>query len=132
MTGTDDADTASHRDIRIREADYPTESLGQRQELFSACMGLLLVEIQRKGLRARTGHVWRDWGAPKGVHPDKLAVDLNLFDPARPSADQFLELTSDHAELGAFWKELHPLCRWGGDFTSPDGNHYSIAWQGKA
>ena len=31
--------------------------------------------------------------------------------------------------FGAFWKSLDPDCCWGGDFN--DGNHYSIAYQGR-
>lgn len=32
--------------------------------------------------------------------------------------------------LGVFWKGLHSLCRWGGDFESGDVNHMSLTWRG--
>ena len=65
-------------------------------------------------------------GISNSLHLIGLAVDVNLF-----LNGVWLQNTADHAPLGAFWKSLHPLCRWGGDFVSrPDGNHYSIEWNG--
>lgn len=69
----------------------------------------------------------RGSGSGNSLHPDRLAVDLNLFRDGR-----FLTLSKDHAPLGAYWKTLNPLCRWGGDFhPKPDGNHYSIEHGGR-
>lgn len=34
--------------------------------------------------------------------------------------------------LGAKWRTFHWLARWGGDFTTPDPDHFSFAWGGKA
>lgn len=40
--------------------------------------------------------------------------------------------------IGAHWKTLHPLCRWGGDFLTADGQpkldvgHFSLAHLGHA
>lgn len=65
-------------------------------------------------------------GIKSSLHRIGLAVDLNLFKDGR-----YLTNSEDHAPLGAYWKTLHPLCRWGGDFKpKPDGNHYSIEYQG--
>jgi hypothetical protein len=41
---------------------------------------------------------------------------------------EFLETTEAHKDLGEWWKQQHPLARWGGDFR--DGNHYSFEWEG--
>lgn len=66
-------------------------------------------------------------GISNSLHLLGLAVDLNLY-----KQGAFLSQSQDHGALGAYWKTLHPLCRWGGDFTRPDGNHYSISWEGRA
>lgn len=66
-------------------------------------------------------------GILNSLHTIGLAVDLNLY------LNGDWQTTSEaHAPLGAYWKSLHPLCRWGGDFRPrPDGNHYSLEWQGR-
>jgi hypothetical protein len=55
----------------------------------------------------------------------RLAVDLNLF-----KNGQFLTDSEAHRPLGDYWKSLHPDCCWGGDFSKPDGNHYSMQYGG--
>lgn len=64
------------------------------------------------------------------LHEKGLAQDIDLYKDG-----VYLRDTRDHAALGAWWKALGverglPLA-WGGDFASPDGNHYSLAWEGK-
>ena len=66
-------------------------------------------------------------GIANSLHLERLAIDLNLFQNG-----QFLDSSEAHRPLGTYWKTLHPLCRWGGDFhPKPDGNHYSLEWQGR-
>lgn len=71
-------------------------------------------------------------GIGNSLHLIGLAGDLNLY-----RGGVWLQKSEDHAELGTYWKSLHPLCRWGGDFkdangrSKPDGNHYSLEWQGR-
>lgn len=62
---------------------------------------------------AKTGH------SPNSFHYQRLAVDLNLF-----KDKQWLRDTESHRVLGEFWKSIGGT--WGGDFKSPDGNHYSL------
>jgi hypothetical protein len=62
------------------------------------------------------------------LHELGLAADLNLY-----LDGLWLPETADHKFLGEHWEEigLHlglPLC-WGGRFN--DGNHYSLAWNGR-
>jgi len=64
-------------------------------------------------------------GHPRSTHVYRLAQDLNLFINGVYQRD-----SESHRPLGEYWKTLHPLARWGGDFTRPDGNHYSFEWQG--
>jgi hypothetical protein len=113
-------------------------TLGEHQELFMQLLPRLLDKAHELGFKVRGGELWRSDAAAaeyarqgKGIqnslHRDKLAIDLNLFKDGK-----YLTASEDHKPLGDFWKSLHPLCCWGGDFRpSPDGNHYSITWQGR-
>lgn len=71
-------------------------------------------------------------GIAASLHLDGLAADLNLY-----IGGEYQATSEAHAVIGSKWKTLHPLCRWGGDFRGkdgkpkPDGNHYSIEWQGR-
>lgn len=113
-------------------------TLGRKQEIFSQNLALLIMFAYSKGYKIRMGQVLRTKaeaqrnaksgrGIANSLHTQKLAADLNLFKDGK-----YLTKSSDHAELGAFWKSLHPLNRWGGDFTKPDGNHYSMTHGGRA
>jgi len=109
--------------------------LGQSQELFMELLPLLLIRATQQGYKMRCGDLFRDprahgdqgetgpYGRRTSAHKNKLAVDINLF-----KNGEYLSKTADHYELGKYWKNLHPLCRWGGDFD--DGNHYSIEHNG--
>ena len=63
-------------------------------------------------------------GREESCHGIRLAVDLNLF-----KGGHYLKQTADHAVLGEYFKTLHELARWGGDWD--DGNHYSFEWHGR-
>ena len=79
-----------------------------------------------KPRHAPNGHQFRAIGIVESLHRKKLAIDLNLF-----RGELFLTQTDDHRELGEFWESLHPLCRWGGRFSNPDGCHYAITHGGR-
>lgn len=72
------------------------------------------------------------------LHYLGLAKDFNLFvmDPETGRLAYVTVATAAEWQvLGQKWKELHPLCRWGGDFTGKsagDVNHFSIEWEGRA
>ena len=83
-------------------------------------------ELQRSKAQAEANAA-SGAGISNSLHLIRLAIDLNLFKDG-----QFLAETEAHRLLGQFWKTLHPDCRWGGDFTKPDGNHYSLRWEGRA
>lgn len=67
----------------------------------------------------------KGYGHRKSCHKLRLAIDLNLF-----LDGEYLTETEDHEKLGEWWESLHPLCRWGGRFSNPDGNHYSLEHNG--
>lgn len=110
-------------------------SLSELQQLFAATTIALYQRILAEGYKFTYGETWRDpriaalnakagTGIAHSLHTDRLAVDINLF-----KNGIYLPNTSDHALFGAYWKTLHPLARWGGDFK--DGNHYSFTWEGR-
>lgn len=65
-------------------------------------------------------------GIRTSLHGDRLAIDLNLF-----KGGKWLNKTEDFRQLGEYWESLHPFNAWGGRFTKPDGNHFSMTWQGR-
>lgn len=119
-------------------------TLGEKQRLFAQLIGELLVwcydndyEVtfgeayrtpEQAALNAKTGA-----GISNSLHTKRLAVDVNLFLDTTKGGDEDVYQANSEAykPLGDYWKTLHPLCRWGGDFKSrPDGNHFSMEHEG--
>lgn len=88
---------------------------------FAGMLGDLLHWCRENGYAVTIGETWRDpaRAAPGSFHPRRLAVDLNLFVDGVYRRD-----TDAYAALGAYWKSIGGT--WGGDFKSPDGNHFSL------
>lgn len=102
--------------------------LGKKQERFSLLLSQLIAFIYSMGYQVRMGDVFAHNGHMENSnHYIKLAADLNLFKDG-----VYLTKTEDHEIFGEYWKSLDDLCRWGGDFTRKDGNHYSLFHQGRA
>lgn len=112
--------------------------LSEKQQIFAKNVGLLLNWIYRKkGWGVTFAEAYRTpeqarWNAETGagivnsLHCQRLAIDLNLF------IDGVYQTSNDaHEPLGNYWKSLHPLNRWGGDFARRDGNHYSMEHGGR-
>lgn len=106
--------------------------LSTKQAIFTANIASLIVFACSKGYKLTFGEAWRPRetaelyaregrGIASSLHCSRLAVDFNLFKNGR-----YLTSTEDHRPLGDYWKTLHPLNRWGGDFRRRDGNHYSM------
>ncbi len=116
-----------------------TMTLGQKQRLFTKLVAQLIQYAYAQGYELTLGDAYRDprvhgdvgvkksYSSANSVHKQRLAIDLNLFKDG-----QYLTTTEAHKPLGQFWKSLHPDCRWGGDFSTPDGNHYSMTHEGRA
>ena len=71
------------------------------------------------------GEERKSYAASKSEHKRRLAVDFNLF-----INNKYQPTTEAHKALGEFWKGLRSDNVWGGDFTKPDGNHYSRRYPG--
>jgi hypothetical protein len=63
-------------------------------------------------------------GISNSLHIQRLAVDLNLFKDG-----QYLTDSKLYTPLGEYWESIGGS--WGGRFkTNPDGNHFSLEWNG--
>lgn len=113
-------------------------TLSEQQRLFMKLLGDFLVWIyQQPGLEVVGGQLQRTQeeanrnaasgaGISNSLHIKCLAIDLMLFVEGTYRTD-----TESYRLLGEKWKSMHPLARWGGDFaTRPDGDHFSLEWQG--
>ena len=113
-------------------------TLGAKQRRFTECIGKLISWAYENGFELTFGDAYRSpeqaaanakagTGISASVHTVRLAVDFNLF------VDGVFQTSTDaHKPLGDYWRSLDPDARWGGDFTKPDGNHYSFTHEGRA
>jgi hypothetical protein len=112
-------------------------TLGEKQRRFVRLIGRLIEWAYANGYELTFGDAYRTpaqaeanavagTGIAKSLHTQRLAVDFNLF-----REGVFLTASEDHRPLGEFWKSLAPDTRWGGDFSKPDGNHYSLEFEGR-
>lgn len=114
-------------------------TLSQKQRLFTKLVSQLIQWSYTNGYELTFGEAYRTpeqaaihAAAGKGIknsnHTRRLAVDLNLFVGGEYRAD-----SEDYKPLGVFWKSLstpEAQCCWGGDFSKPDGNHFSLEYEG--
>lgn len=119
--------------------------LGEKQRVFSQTIAQFILWCYEQGYEVSLGDAYRDprlhgasgvkmgYGHAKSCHKLRLAVDLNLFTDSVPGVDDdiFQASTEAHKPLGEKWKSMHELARWGGDFSTPDGNHYSFEHEGQ-
>jgi len=101
------------------------KSLGEKQRDFMWMISLLIQRAYELGYEMSAGDFWaKDGHSKMSCHYIRLAADINLFKDG-----VYLTETADHEELGIFWEALGGT--WGGRFSSPDGNHYSIEHEGR-
>jgi len=109
--------------------------LDQQME-FPPLVAQLIQWVYAQGYTLTLGEAWRSpqeaainaqtgAGIANSLHTQKLAIDLNLFKDG-----QYLSDLESYRPLGDYWKTLHPLARYGGDFSSPDMDHFSLTWDG--
>jgi hypothetical protein len=103
----------------------------EQQSRFARMAADLILHAIAMGYEVTLGDAYRDprlhrafgvkggYGAAKSYHKLRLAIDINLFKDGK-----YLTSTEDHRALGTWWKANGGT--WGGDFKTPDGNHYSL------
>jgi hypothetical protein len=111
-------------------------TLGQKQRLFTRLVGQLIAWAYANGYELTFGDAYRSpeqaavnaakgAGITNSLHTKRLAIDFNLF-----VNGEYQTSTESYRRLGEYWKSLDPLCCWGGDFSKPDGNHFSLQHEG--
>jgi D-alanyl-D-alanine carboxypeptidase len=113
-------------------------TLHNLQTLHVRLLSQLIAFVYSQGFELTWGEAFRtaqqaQWDAAAGtgiaqsVHCSRLAVDLQLF-----KEGTYLTNAEDYKFAGEYWKSLHPLCRWGGDFARVDADHFSLEYEGRA
>ena len=111
-------------------------SLGDRQRRFTELVGRFILWCYDSGYELTFGECYRTpeqaalnvasgKGIANSLHTKRLAIDLNLF-----VNGEYQTQTEAYKPLGDYWKTLDPETRWGGDFSKPDGNHFSLEHEG--
>lgn len=116
-------------------------TLHQKQATFVRLLGLLIAHVYATdGYELTLGEGWRSpeeakrlahagLGIIDSLHTQRLAIDLNLF-----KHGVYLTATEDYRWLGEWWEAQSSVgiqCCWGGRFTRADGNHFSVAHDGR-
>ncbi|CAI2469852.1 Uncharacterised protein [Serratia ficaria] len=109
-------------------------TLSEKQQLFTKLIAQLILWADEKGYRLTFGEAYRTpeqaklnaqsgKGIANSLHTQRLAVDLNLFINGQYQTD-----SAAYLALGEEWEKLGGS--WGGRFSRPDGNHFSLAHNG--
>ncbi|HCM1923108.1 TPA: M15 family metallopeptidase [Salmonella enterica subsp. salamae serovar 16:m,t:e,n,x] len=109
-------------------------TLSEKQALFTVMVARLILFADQHGLRLTFGEAFRTpeqaaLNAKKGsgiknsLHTQRLAIDFNLFVNGEYKTD-----SRDYLPLGEYWESIGGT--WGGRFSKPDGNHFSLEHNG--
>lgn len=113
-------------------------TLRDKQSAFVMLVAGLIFKAWNDGYQLTFGEAYRSpeeaarlaaagIGIVGSLHCHRLAIDLNLFKDG-----VYLSSTEDWRPLGEWWESCSTAdvtCCWGGRFE--DGNHFSIAHEGK-
>jgi len=116
-------------------------TLREKQSAFVVLVARLILEADRRGVALTFGEAYRSpeealrlsttgQGIAGSLHASRLAIDLNLFIDG-----VYQHETAAYKPLGEWWeRQSTPTlrCKWGGRFVRADGNHFSVAHEGKA
>lgn len=109
-------------------------TLLDKQMYFTEMTAQFILFAVHKGYRLTYGETYRTpeqaelnaksgKGIKNSLHIMRLAVDFNVFKEGR-----LLLKGSDFTDLGEFWESLGGT--WGERFSKPDGNHFSLSYNG--
>jgi hypothetical protein len=108
-------------------------TLNDKQHIFAMNLSRLLQHVESLGLTCSVGEIFRTpeqaeiyakqgKGIKDSLHCKKLAADIFLF-----ANGKLLQKKEDYKLLGDYWKSLHALNRWGGDFVKlVDSVHFEM------
>jgi hypothetical protein len=110
--------------------------LRQQQSLFVSLIGTFIGWIYQAGYELTFSEAYRSpqeaainaqtgAGIANSLHTQRLAIDFNLFRDG-----VLLETVDDYRPLGEYWMGMHELARWGGIFSRPDADHFSLTYGG--
>jgi hypothetical protein len=112
-------------------------TLREERVAFSNCLCALVLWVNSQSTKERKVEValGRDYDEANeklrhmksSTHYLGLGNDLVLYIDG-----VYQKKTEDYKFIGDKWKQMHPDARWGGDFKSADGNHFSFIWKGVA
>lgn len=112
--------------------------LAVKQRKFVKNIGLLIAHAYNRGYELSLGDGYRDprafgyigekknYGSANSNHKVRLAQDFNLF-----IEGIWMKKTEDFTDMGEYWESLDKENTWGGRFNSPDGNHFSMEYNGR-
>lgn len=111
-------------------------TLGEQQRLFTHLLAQFLCWASDRGYEVSLGEAWRPpetaalyaqqgRGIANSLHCQRLAVDLNIF-----RGEVLLTTADELRPLGLQWQTYDSRCAWGGTFTKPDCDHFSMEWEG--
>lgn len=109
-------------------------TLGEKQRSFPPLVAQLIEWVYKQGFELTFGECYRTpeqaalnarsgAGISNSLHTQRLAIDVNLFIDGVYQTE-----TEAYRPMGEFWESLGGS--WGGRFSKPDGNHFSLEWQG--
>ncbi|AOM42235.1 M15 family metallopeptidase [Xenorhabdus hominickii] len=109
-------------------------TLSEKQQVFAVQVARLILWAEERGYRVTFGEAYRTpeqakrnvqkgTGIANSLHTQRLAVDLNLF-----IRGEYQTRSDAYLPLGEYWETLGGT--WGGRFSRPDGNHFSLAHNG--
>lgn len=109
-------------------------TLREKQCEFTLMIAVLITWAYEQGYELTFGEAYRTaeqaaWNAARGIgivstlHTKRLAVDFNLF-----IKGVYQTTTEAYKPMGLKWESMGGS--WGGRFTRPDGNHFSLAHEG--
>jgi hypothetical protein len=127
------------KNVAQGELSFKNLTLKEKQWLFTRCLWRLLeffytehphwdISIDEAYRPPETAELYEKQGRgiKNSLHCLRLAVDLNLFIDG-----VYQKSVEPYRFLGEYWKSLHPLCAWGGDFKNRDARHFSIRHGGR-
>jgi hypothetical protein len=114
-------------------------TLLEKQMRFAFMVAQLISWATTQGYRVTFGEAFRTaeqaklnaqqgTGISNSLHTKRLAVDLMLFTKLPDGSWRYRTRSEDYLPLGEYWEFLGGS--WGGRFSKPDGNHFSLEHEG--